>query len=163
MRRLPTSCLWRQLVSADVSFGQVPSLGHVKHPANGSARYSSDEPQAEQSNGQQLLQYWQGLLGDTGQEHAGRLQTESAKPKWKTEDIRDLLHTAIRVRQGRVSGVLPEQLVSTFVQVYQRTMSPGDRLKLFQLLCQEFGVQGDFVTASVSLLYAKSGCKADIT
>ena len=152
MRRLPTSCLWRQLVSADVSFGQVPSLGHVKHPANGSARYSSDEPQAEQSKGQQLLQYWQGLLGDTGQEHAAILQTESAKSKWKTEDIRDLLHTANRVRQGRVSGVLPEQLVSTFVQVYQRTMSPGDRLRLFQLLCQEFGVQGDSLRASVSLL-----------
>jgi len=47
---------------------------------------------------------------------------------------------------------LPEQLVSTFVQVYQRTMSPGDRLKLFQLLCQEFGVQGDSFKASVSLL-----------
>lgn len=140
MRRLPISCLWRQLVSADVTFSHVPSLAHVKHPAR-SARYISDEPQARQSNGQQLLQYWQGLLGDTDQEHAGGLQTESAKSKWKTEDIRDLLHTAIRVRQGRVSGVLPEQLVSTFVQVYQRTMSPGDRLKLFQLLCQEFGVQ----------------------
>ena len=161
MRRLPISCLWRQLVSADVTFGHVPSLAHVKHPAR-SARYISDEPQARQSNGQQLLQYWQGLLGDTDQEHAGGLQTESARSKWKTENIRDLLHTAIRVRQGRVSGVLPEQLVSTFVQVYQRTMSPGDRLKLFQLLCQEFGVQGDSLQASVSLLSAKSGCKADI-
>lgn len=149
MRRLPTSCLWRQLVSADVPFGQVPSLAHVKDPAKRNFRRNSNAPQAEQSNGQQLRQYWQGLLGDTDQEHAGSLQTESAKSKWKTEDIRDLLHTAIRVRQGRVSGVLPEQLVSTFVQVYQRTMSPGDRLKLFQLLCQEFGVQGDSFKAPV--------------
>lgn len=149
MRRLPTSSLWRQLVSTDVSFGPVPSLAHLKHPANKTARYNSDGPQAEQSNGQQLLQYWQSLLGDTDQEHAGSLQAESAKSKWKTEDIRDLLHTAIRVRQGRVSGVLPEQLVSAFVQVYQRTMSPGDRLKLFQLLCQEFGVQGDSWKASL--------------
>ena len=162
MRRLPTSCLWRQLVSADVPLGQVPSLAHVKQPANRRSHYNSDAPQAEQSNAQQLLQYWQGLLGDTDQKHAGSLQTGSAKSKWKTEDIRDLLHTAIRVRQGRVSGVLPEQLVSTFVQVYQRTMSPGDRLRLFQLLCQDFGVQGDSLKASVFLLSAKSGCKVDI-
>lgn len=149
MRRLPTSCLWRQLVLADMPFGQVPSLAFVKHPANRSSRYNSDAPQAIQSNGQQLLQYWQGLLGDTDQEHTGSLLTESAKSKWRIEDIRDLLHTAIRVRQGRVSGVLPEQLVSTFVQVYRRTMSPGDRLKLFQLLCQEFGVQEANMTRAV--------------
>ena len=53
-----------------------------------------------------------------------------------------MLHTAIRVRQGRMSGVLSDQLLSTFVQVYRKAMNSEDRLRLFQLLCQDFGVQG---------------------
>lgn len=94
----------------------------------------------ELSKGQQVLQYWQVLLGNSDCADA------SKRHHVKTEDIRELLHTAIRVRQGRVSGVLPEQLMFTFVQVYRKAMNAEDRLRLFQLLCKDFGVQGKSAT-----------------
>lgn len=94
------------------------------------------------SKGQQLLGYWQDLLGNLDGTDGPKSDENQTKTDWKTEDVRDLLHTAIRVRQGRVSGVLPEQLMSTFVQIYQKAMTPEDHSRLFQLLCQDFGVQG---------------------
>lgn len=97
---------------------------------------------SELSNGQQLLGYWQDLLGNLDSTDGTKPNENQVKTEWKTEDVRDLLHTAIRVRQGRVSGVLPEQLMSTFIQIYQKAMTPDDHSRLFQLLCQEFGVQG---------------------
>ena len=103
----------------------------------------------ELSKGQQLLEYWQDLLGNLDCTDGPKLSRNHAKTDWKTEDVRDLLHAAVRVRQGRVSGVLPEQLLSTFVQVYQKAMSAEDHLRLFQLLCQDFGVQGKLTTESV--------------
>ena len=96
----------------------------------------------ELSKGQHLLKYWQDLLGNLDSTDGPNLRVHHAKSQWKTEEVRELLHTAIRVRQGRVSGVLPEQLMSTFVQVYQKAMDPEDHLRLFQLLFQDFGVQG---------------------
>ena len=100
----------------------------------------------ELSKGQHLLEYWQDLLGSLDSTDGPISSTNQANKAWKTDQVRDLLHTAIRVRQGRVSGVLPEQLMSTFVQVYQKAMSPEDHLRLFQLLCQDFGVQGKLTT-----------------
>lgn len=97
---------------------------------------------SELSKGQQLLGYWQDLLGNLDGTDGPRSDENQAKTEWNTEDVRDLLHTAIRVRQGRVSGVLPEQLMSTFIQIYQKAMTPDDHSRLFQLLCQDFGVQG---------------------
>ena len=105
-------------------------------------RNSTDSEAITQSKGQRLFDYWQSLLGNVNHTNSCVSTGGHPKPGWQIEDIRDLLHTAIRVRQGRVSGVLPEQLMSTFVQVYQKAMNPEDRLKLFQLLCQDFGVQG---------------------
>ena len=109
-------------------------------------RYNSNDTQTRQeTKGQQLLRYWQGLLGTSDDQHAADLK--AAKPAWKTESIKDLLHAAIRVRHGRVSGVLPEQLLSAFIQVYRCAMGPNDRLKLFHILCNEFGVQGMLLTS----------------
>ena len=95
----------------------------------------------ELSKGEQVLKYWQALLGDSDGAES-KADRDHVRTDRKTDDIRDLLHTAIRVRQGRVSGVLPEQLMSTFVQVYHKAMNAEDRLRLFQLLCKDFGVQG---------------------
>lgn len=100
----------------------------------------------ELSQGQQVLQYWQALLGNSGGANVSKSNRNHVTANRKTEDIRDLLHIAIRVRQGRVSGVLPEQLMSTFVQVYRKAMNAEDRLRLFQLLCKDFGVQGKSAT-----------------
>ena len=97
---------------------------------------------SKQNKGQELLEYWQSLLGKLDHSHAQPATGKQTGWQTEAEDIRDLLHAAIRVRQGRVSGVLPEQLMSTFVQVYEKAMGSKDRLKLFQLLCQDFGVQG---------------------
>ncbi|KAL3162959.1 hypothetical protein ABBQ32_009392 [Trebouxia sp. C0010 RCD-2024] len=103
----------------------------------------------ELSQGQQVLQYWQALLGNSGGANVSKSNRNHVTANRKTEDIRDLLHIAIRVRQGRVSGVLPEQLMSTFVQVYRKAMNAEDRLRLFQLLCKDFGVQGAEVDKAV--------------
>ena len=94
----------------------------------------------QQSSADQLLQYWRGLLGTSAQHHTAK--ADPTQSTWKTKDMQDLLHAAIRVRHGRVSGVLPEQLLATFMQVYQKTMGSEDRRRLFLLVCQDFGVQG---------------------
>ena len=88
----------------------------------------------------QLLHYWRGVLSNG--EHQGTVNADSAKATWETKDLQDLLHAAIRVRHGRVSGVLPEQLLATFMQVYEKAMGSEDRRSLFLLVCQDFGVQG---------------------
>ena len=106
------------------------------------------------SKGQHLLEYWQDLLGNLDRTDGLNSNTDQAKNEWKTEEVRDLLHTAIRVRQGRVSGVLPEQLMSTFVRVYQKAMTSEDHLRLFQLLCQDFGVQGKLMTLPHAFCFA---------
>lgn len=144
MHRLQRLCPWGRPAFPHQLFGRVPIPSCLSAISTNFPRHNSNEsPSEQQNNGRQLLEYWQGLLGNTEQQHAGTSKANSAKSRWTTENIRDLLHAAIRVRQGRVTGVLPEQLVSTFVQVYQSTMNADDRLKLFQLLCQDFGVQGD--------------------
>ena len=107
----------------------------------------------ELSKGQHLLQYWQDLLGNVDRTDGLNSNRHQAKIEWKTEEVRDLLHTAIRVRQGRLSGVLPEQLMFTFVQVYQKAMNSEDHLRLFQLLCQDFGVQGKLMTLPQDCYY----------
>ena len=125
-------------------------------PVTDGIRYNSSETQThQQTKGQQLLRYWQGLLGTADDQHASDLQ--SAKSTWKTESIKDLLHAAIRVRHGRVSGVLPEQLLSTFIHVYRCTMGPSDRLKLFHILCNEFGVQGMLLTSHKQIVSQSLG------
>lgn len=101
---------------------------------------------SELSEGQKLLKYWQVLLGNADCTDTSEADRVHVKTEWKTEDIRHLLHTAVRMRQGRVSGVLPEQLMSTFVQVYRNAMNAEDRLRLFQLLCKDFGAQGKLAT-----------------
>lgn len=113
---------------------------------------STDFEAITQSKGQQLFDYWQSLLRTVNHANAREPTEGHPKPGWQTEDIRDLLHIAVRVRQGRVSGVLPEQLMSTFIQVYQKAMNSKDRLNLFQLLCQEFGVQGKLPALPVHTL-----------
>lgn len=106
-----------------------------------SVRSCTGSAAQQENKGQQLLEYWQGLLGVSAAQPSVSQATQSMTAL-KTESIRGLLHTAIRVRQGRVSGVLPEQLLSTFIQVYQNAMGPNDRLKLFHVICDDFGVQG---------------------
>ena len=142
MQRLQTlSCRLRH-VPLQLASQQLPSLTDVCDLLRNAHRlYNSDSHADEQTNLQQLLKYWQGLLGNEDHPHVAR--SNQAKSSWRNEDIKNLLHTAIRVRHGRLSGVLPEQLLSTFVQVYQKTTSPKDRLKLFQILCEDFGVQGE--------------------
>ncbi len=144
MHRLRTTSALHRLGSCKVALRHVTLLvGKCDTDRDGSRQYSSDSQAEQQTDGRQLLEGWQGLLGNSNHQHAESSQANRAKSNWKPQDIRDLLHTAIRLRHGRVSGVLPEQLLSTFVQVYQKTMSADDRLKLFQLLCQDFGAQGN--------------------
>ena len=149
--RLPVASgyCWPKLVAPAGLLG-----GDIAGLLGGDTAGRHARPKTELSKGQHLLEYWQDLLGNLDSTDGPNSKRNQAKNEWKTEEVRDLLHTAIRVRQGRVSGVLPEQLMSTFVQVYQKAMNPEDHLRLFQLLCQDFGVQGKLKTLPHSFCFA---------
>ncbi|BDA42669.1 Malonyl-CoA decarboxylase, mitochondrial [Coccomyxa sp. Obi] len=60
----------------------------------------------------------------------------------RDEDIRQLLSTAIRVRQGRTSSILPQQIFSIFMTVYESAMRTNkEKRQLFDIICKDFGVQ----------------------
>lgn len=138
---LPT--LWRAKSQLATDFTPCVSLKNVRH------EHSGDEAPQQSKGADQLLQYWHGLLSSG--EHQGTAKASPAKASWDTKDLQDLLHAAIRVRHGRVSGVLPEQLLATFMQVYRKTMGPEDRRRLFLLVCQDFGVQGQHACTPTGL------------
>ena len=143
LRQLLRHVLSQQLTSAtktSISLPRCSMSSSIQHTRG----YSTESEAADSpdNRGQQLLQYWHALLGNSDGQHVADPQAKHLKTRWKTTDIRDLLHTAIRLRHGRVSGILPEQLLSTFMQVYHSAMGPSDRVKLFQVLCKDFGVQG---------------------
>ena len=92
------------------------------------------------TGGERLLQYWQERLAP---QHRGPALLWSARGAEALNDseVKDLLHTAVRLRQGRVAGVLPEQVhpssCSTLVMrqgsnVMSWRNSPS---RFFQLCC----------------------------
>ena len=76
--------------------------------------------------GERLLQYWQERLAP---QHRGSALLWNARDAeaFKDSEVKDLLHTAVRLRQGRVAGVLPEQVhpssCSTLVRQGSNVMS----------------------------------------
>jgi hypothetical protein len=71
------------------------------------------EPPGGASDGERLLHYWQNRLGrSTGGEQAGPIWDGAHAQAFSSLDVRELLATAVRLRQGRVAGVLPEQVAS---------------------------------------------------
>ena len=147
MHSLQKLVLLHRLVPSTLALRQITLLSSGCEAFRDSTRcYNTDSQGKQSTDGKQLLQYWQGLLGSKNHQHTTTSQAGTAKPNWRAEDLRDLLQTALRVRQGRVSGILPEQFLLTFVQVYQKTMGADDRLRLFHVLCREFGAQGDTIS-----------------
>ncbi|EFN50856.1 hypothetical protein CHLNCDRAFT_141775 [Chlorella variabilis] len=66
------------------------------------------------------------------------------------EDVRQLLHTALRLRQGRgQSSALPEQLLALFQQCYHELGRP-ERLALFRSLTATFGIQAHELDTAVA-------------
>lgn len=117
---------------------------------------SSSRTEEHKSNATQLLRYWRGMLSKVTDEDTADSQT-----RWKTKDMQDLLHTALRVRHGRVSGVMPEQLLATFMEIYTFAMGPEDRKRLFLLICRDFGVQGTLCKVTLALA-PHACCRAHI-
>ena len=101
---------------------------------------ATDVLAAPLSNASQVLQYWRSVLSDEGA--SNKAKSAGGAPRWSAKELQELLHTAVRIRHGRVSGVLPEQLLATFMQVYRSAMGSEDRKRLFLLICQDFSVQG---------------------
>ncbi len=88
----------------------------------------------------QVLQSWQSLLhdGTFGAQVPG--QAHAQGPSWQAQEIREVLQAAIRLRHGRVSSVVPEQLLTAFMNVYGRQQELLTKAELFHLLASEFGV-----------------------
>jgi hypothetical protein len=63
--------------------------------------------------------------------------------------VRQLLHTALRLRQGKGQSSVPEQLLSLFVAHYRRLERP-QQLPLFRSLASAFGVQAHEVDAAAT-------------
>ena len=64
--------------------------------------------------------------------------------------MRQLLHTALRLRQGRgQSSALPEQLLALFQQCYHELGRP-ERLALFRSLTATFGIQAHELDTAVA-------------
>ena len=89
--------------------------------------------------GERLLQYWQERLAP---QHRGPALLWSARGAEAINDseVKDLLHTAVRLRQGRVAGVLPEQVhpssCSTLVRQGSNVISwRNSPSRFFQLCC----------------------------
>ena len=84
------------------------------------------EPPGEASDGERLLQYWQSRLArSTGGEQAGPHWDGAQAQAFSSSDVRELLATAVRLRQGRVAGVLPEQVASLKSTDYCTSGFPG--------------------------------------
>ena len=106
----------------------------------------------------QVLQSWQSLLHDgtfgaqvTGQAHA-------QGPGWQAQEIREVLQAAVRLRHGRVSSVVPEQLLTAFMDVYGKQQQLVSKADLFRLLASEFGVDhGQLHEAIEAHQHAKGG------
>lgn len=119
----------------------IPLSQHILNTLSAASHsVTTDVAENQDSNTNQLLGYWHCILDKVAERKTNNTTTDT--PVWKSKDMQDLLHTALRVRHGRVSGVMPEQLLATFMQVYKNTMGREDRRRLFLLICQDFGVQG---------------------
>eukprot|EP00887_Chlorella_sp_A99_P007327 scaffold2.g7327.t1 len=96
-------------------------------------------------SGAEVLHYWRALLADRT-----RLQQLGSGGDAQHEArLRELLHTAIRLRQGRPQAALPEEAIDVLRQVYLALDSPG-RLQLLRNLTAGFGVQRRDVEAAVA-------------
>ncbi|KAL4451334.1 hypothetical protein ABPG77_009406 [Micractinium sp. CCAP 211/92] len=65
------------------------------------------------------------------------------------DDVRQLLHAALRMRQGKAQSSLPEQLIAVFMQYYRQLDAP-ERLALFRGLTDGLGVQAAEVDAAAA-------------
>ena len=65
------------------------------------------------------------------------------------DDVRQLLLTALRVRQGKAQSSLPEELVAVFMQYYKQ-LDGVDRRALFHSLTTSFGTQAAEVDAAAA-------------
>lgn len=92
------------------------------------------------STGDKLLNYWQRVLTDGSCEPAP--EAEAGQQDMANLDIHELMHTALRVRQGRVPGLLPEQLAGMLISFYQKLTTASRRASFFRVLTEELGVDG---------------------
>ena len=106
----------------------------------------------------QVLQSWQSLLhdGTFGAQAPG--QAHAQDPSWQAQEVREVLQAAIRLRHGRVSSVVPEQLLTAFMVVYGKQQQLVHKADLFYLLASEFGVdQGQLQEAIEAHQHARGG------
>ena len=106
----------------------------------------------------QVLQSWQSLLhdGTFGAQLPGQVHAQG--PSWQAQEIREVLQAAIRLRHGRVSSVVPEQLLTAFMDVYGKQQGLASKTHLFHLLASEFGVDhGQVQEAIAAYQHARGG------
>ncbi len=103
---------------------------------------SSVRGMAGTSSGDKLLGYWQDVLTPEGH---SRLSTgpSATDPQSYTEaDVKRLMQTALRVRQGRVPGVLPEQMAGMLISFYKNLRTADGRASFFETLTRDLGIDG---------------------
>jgi len=121
-----TFVCWNSPVGKDMQLGRRTALAAVAWAKSGARSgqlwqgitttcscADAPEPPGGTSDGERLLHYWQNRLGrSAGGEQAGALWDGAHAQAFSSSDVRELLATAMRLRQGRVAGVLPEQVAS---------------------------------------------------
>lgn len=104
------------------------------------------------SAGDKLLAYWQRLLTDGTSTSCAPAQEKMAdQDQAASLDVHDLLQTALRVRHGKVPGILPEQLAGMLISFYQSLNSADSRASFFRALTGELSTDSAFPPTALVL------------
>ena len=96
-------------------------------------------------SGDKLLAYWQRLLTDGTSTSCSPAQGRMAdRDEAASLDVHDLLQTALRVRQGKVPGMLPEQLAGMLISFYKHLNTADSRASFFRALTGELSTDSTF-------------------
>ena len=121
-----------------------------------SARQVSDA-----SSGDKLLSYWQDVLSPERRRGPSSGPVAAASHHHTELDVKKLMQTALRVRQGRVPGLLPEQMAGMLISFYKTLHTAERRTKFFKTLTAELGVDGARTYLSSSCGHSYERCRPE--